>query len=490
MILVYSTILFFYLVLIILTLSRQYNKTIAKNCHNGIFRQVAELLYSCRTCRNGSFEENCGNQPFPFSSKQVMDDLKYLHPAEAIYIQKKKFYINKLSKVLFIGFLGCFSGLCIAISSEVGNNLQEGHVIERNQYGDGDQAVTLIASVGPEEKKEKLDIIVHQKKYTMQEFLDEADQLAEELFYKMLENNESNTCIQHDLLITQSTKTVPFEIEWSFSDETVISLDGKLNENYIPQQGIEIDCILIICLESYTHTYTKKLFILPPETSTYVEHNQTGLLEIIQNEELIQEEEPDFTLPQVISGNRIQWTYQKSKSEVGIFCFTLAVMIGFYIYTDYQLHEKANQRQKELIRLYPEMISTLCLYIGAGITMRESIRRIAESKENNDPLTEELLYTCREMEDGVSELMAYVNLGKRCRHRYYLRFSSLLTQNLRRGNKNILSLLKTESDSVFEERKNNARKLGERAGTKLLLPMILMLVVVMIVIMVPAFMMF
>ena len=40
------------------------------------------------------------------------------------------------------------------------------------------------------------------------------------------------------------------------------------------------------------------------------------------------------------------------------------------------------------------------------------------------------------------------------------------------------------------ERKNNARKLGEKAGTKLLFPMILMLGIVMVILMVPAFLAF
>ena len=39
----------------------------------------------------------------------------------------------------------------------------------------------------------------------------------------------------------------------------------------------------------------------------------------------------------------------------------------------------------------------------------------------------------------------------------------------------------------LEERKNQVKKLGEEAGTKLLLPMLLMLVVVLMIVIVPAF---
>lgn len=43
---------------------------------------------------------------------------------------------------------------------------------------------------------------------------------------------------------------------------------------------------------------------------------------------------------------------------------------------------------------------------------------------------------------------------------------------------------------AFEQRKHQARRLGEEAGTKLLLPLFMMLSVVMVVIAVPALMEF
>lgn len=48
-------------------------------------------------------------------------------------------------------------------------------------------------------------------------------------------------------------------------------------------------------------------------------------------------------------------------------------------------------------------------------------------------------------------------------------------------------LLKREAADALEDRKKQARKLGEEAGTKMLGPMFLMLAVVLIMIVVPAF---
>jgi hypothetical protein len=45
----------------------------------------------------------------------------------------------------------------------------------------------------------------------------------------------------------------------------------------------------------------------------------------------------------------------------------------------------------------------------------------------------------------------------------------------------------SESRNAFEERKQTARKQGEEAGTKLLLPMMLMMGIVLVIIILPAY---
>ena len=49
-------------------------------------------------------------------------------------------------------------------------------------------------------------------------------------------------------------------------------------------------------------------------------------------------------------------------------------------------------------------------------------------------------------------------------------------------------MLDDDVADAFEERKNLAKKQGEEAGTKLLLPMFMLLAIVMVIVVVPAFM--
>ncbi len=51
-------------------------------------------------------------------------------------------------------------------------------------------------------------------------------------------------------------------------------------------------------------------------------------------------------------------------------------------------------------------------------------------------------------------------------------------------------MLEQEAAASFTEPKNNPRKLGEKAGTRLLFPMLLMLGIVLVILMVPAFLSF
>jgi hypothetical protein len=58
---------------------------------------------------------------------------------------------------------------------------------------------------------------------------------------------------------------------------------------------------------------------------------------------------------------------------------------------------------------------------------------------------------------------------------------------LRKGTKGLTGLLNIEAIQAYEERKIRAKRLGEEAGTKLLLPMFLMLTVVLVIVIMPAF---
>ena len=76
--------------------------------------------------------------------------------------------------------------------------------------------------------------------------------------------------------------------------------------------------------------------------------------------------------------------------------------------------------------------------------------------------------------------------GRNCGLIQYMKLVSLLEQNRKNGSRNLKERLKLEMAEAFEQRKHQARRMGEEAGTKLLLPLFMLLTVVMIVTAVPA----
>ena len=130
--------------------------------------------------------------------------------------------------------------------------------------------------------------------------------------------------------------------------------------------------------------------------------------------------------------------------------------------------------------------------------MRGALERMAAGYEESltsgkgrvRPAYEEVVKTVRQLGSGQGEGKAYGEFGRRCGLQSYLKLSALLEQSQKNGSRQLRPALEIELVSAFEQRKNLAKKLGEEAGTKLLLPLLLMLGVVMVMIVVPAFLAF
>lgn len=90
----------------------------------------------------------------------------------------------------------------------------------------------------------------------------------------------------------------------------------------------------------------------------------------------------------------------------------------------------------------------------------------------------------------MPEGKAYEEFGKRCGIPSYMKLAALLEQNRKNGSKRLRDTLRVEMAEAFEQRKHQARRLGEEAGTKLLLPLFLLLAVVMVMVALPALMEF
>ena len=68
----------------------------------------------------------------------------------------------------------------------------------------------------------------------------------------------------------------------------------------------------------------------------------------------------------------------------------------------------------------------------------------------------------------------------------YNKLISVIEQNRKNGSKHLRLQLQVEMQEAFEMRKATAKRLGEEAGTKLLLPLFMQLFIIMMMILYPA----
>ena len=284
-------------------------------------------------------------------------------------------------------------------------------------------------------------------------------------------------------------------LSWETDRPLLIDSRGLLSDE-IPEEGVEVTLKAELELQGETTEYIRKVQVYPPEIKGRDEVLR-ALKKAVEKENEAHPEETAYYLPETLNGETVTWS--KVPDLTGLELMALAAAAGAACWAAKgREEEKARQkREEQMLRDYPEIVSKMVLLLGAGLGMRKVLERIAVDYRKDLALGgqkrfayEEIVFTCQEMENGVSEQEAYQRMGMRMGTGAYRSLAVLLTQNLKKGSKGLLELLKQESQEAFEERRRQAKTTGEKVSTKLLLPMGMMLAVVLVILTVPAFLSF
>ena len=376
----------------------------------------------------------------------------------------------------------------------------EGQIREKSASGETGQQ-------GGDERERKKDygtytVTVHARRLTRPE----AEKLAERILKQfpdcLLGENTGVGNIRFPLKMPQEAELSPFVPDWESSRYAVLDTDGSIfNSEYTEEQAEQVDLTVHLTYGDWRFDKKMSFTVRAP-----VRDEETMIRGEIQNTlkeaEKKSAAENTFVLPSEADGIALTWEEKTEDVSPGILVMGILVCMCAWYIMDSRLHEQTIGRSRQLAIDYPRLISRIVLYLGAGMSVRNVFytcaseyrqQRAAESKKMMGKkagvryLYEEILLVCNELDSGIPEAEAYMHFGRRCRSRQYTKLCSLLVQNLRRGNDTLLAILQEEAQSSFEERKNLARELGEEAGTKLLLPMMIMLGVTMLIIIVPAY---
>lgn len=155
------------------------------------------------------------------------------------------------------------------------------------------------------------------------------------------------------------------------------------------------------------------------------------------------------------------------------------------VYLDLTLQDKLTARRQELVLDLPQVLSKLTLLVNSGMVLREAWKRVSVTGDR--VLYKEMQNTSLEIENGVMEADAYRNFADRCNVKEIRKFASLIIQNLKKGNEELAYFLKDLSDEMWEVKKNEVKQKGEKANSRLLLPMMLIFIGLLLMILVPVF---
>lgn len=431
--------------------------------------------------KNHSYEE----------AKEIKEMLERLYPGEGADEKYREHKSRKLIVMLVIIVIGIVSAICVHLSSRMHGNLEEGTRLYRNEWGEGNYLVTLSAET--KAGTGELSYEVSERLFTRREAEELKNQAKEELLQVMLGDNESLLSVNKDLVLCSRLKGYPFRISWKSSNDERITGDGRVHTENLPLGG---ENVLLTAVFSYNqNSWEEKMEVkLTEETVSTEQKYLQDIRELLIRADENSSYDCQILLPEKIGNEVITWREKKTDNS---FLLILLSFMGALLAVwgaDRELQKKNQIRKEEIIKSYPEFVSRLQLYMGAGLTAQNAFLKIGRDYKKEREKTgkrlflyEEILIANNRFQNGRQEDKVYQEWGRRCGEMYCRKLGFLLASHLKQGNDKLLSMLTREAELALEEKRNRAKKQGEEAGTKLLFPMMIMLMIVMFLILLPAF---
>ena len=295
----------------------------------------------------------------------------------------------------------------------------------------------------------------------------------------------------YDLELVDHLDALGLDVQWISEDNELVSSDGRIGDIAEGEDRI-VSITAVLTYRELSAERTYQIRVCGRE-ETGREKALKDIREGIREIQAGSGDSSEVALPEQINGYAVRPT---SGGGSGLMILFLGGFAAICIWggNRSKIQGMEKKRSDELMSEYPELVDKLTLYLGAGVTVRGAFARIVKSgredcagtDQGGSVLTRELIYALNEIQAGVSESEAYYNMGHRINLPMYIKLMSLLSQNVKKGTRDILIMMAGEEQNAMQTRKEMAKRKGEEAGTKLLLPMVVLLGVVMVIVMLPA----
>ena len=411
-----------------------------------------------------------------------------------LYIKDKGKNKKDAAKVLAMsGFLG----FVICITENTNQILTTDGRLLRNEAGEDADSKELTLNVDGILKDYQYTVEVEAQRLQGDELELLFTKAAKEAEQAFLGENMSLDCIDRNVSLPKNLLDGQIRASWQFDPEGLFDTDGELSTDHLDENGTLVMIALKMTYyeEVREHSFGCMVF---PRKLDHVEQLLSDLQDYCTQEQEESKDQQYLHLPLQLNGNQLHWSAKSEKTYQIILMLGLAAAVIVYIQQGITDQKQEQNRKEQLLRQYPDMVSKISLLLGAGMTLSGAWERIVLNyqrqleQQQSEPIEvyEQMLLSYREMQDGMGELKVYERFGERCGTPQYRKLSMLIIQNLRKGSAGLRQILEKEVTDAFALRKNHAKKAGEEASTKILLPMMLMLCIVMVIILVPAFLTF
>ena len=186
----------------------------------------------------------------------------------------------------------------------------------------------------------------------------------------------------------------------------------------------------------------------------------------------------------------IMATSGDSSTSIMFAGLAIIAFLGMPFLVDNGLQDKIKKRRLSIRMEFPEFVNKMTILVNAGMTISKAWEKIATDARKDTPLFREMQYALAEISAGKPEAVAYEEFGRRCKIKEIIKFVSVVVLNLKKGGAEVVPVLKLQATECWEMRKSAAKQLGEEAGTKVLIPMMIMFIGIIMIVVLPAILSF
>ena len=352
----------------------------------------------------------------------------------------------------------------------------------RNNPGKGAEKLELEAIVN-DIRVEGIDVRVEERVYTPEECKKLFENCRDELIKSVLNGNSDLKTVTKDLRFEGTLKGYPFSFEYETDSPDKIDSAGEIITDRPFSAIIRIEG----SYGDFTDSYVVRVKVIPQEDikrRVYRQKILSTLSETGQNPE-------NVALPTEVDGIKVKYQTAEKRREPAFLLLGIVAAAAVLLGAARDEKVKRDAYKKAILKEYPAVIKKISLYLSSGMNLRNIWQAVYEEgtkkKGKDNPFYKEMGVSLNELSSGISEGLVYTIFGERISEPEIIRFTALLSQNLKKGSSRLKELLSEEAGKAFMAKKQRAVKEGEEAGTKMLIPMMLLLIDVMIIIVIPAF---